>query len=81
MASGGVTSNNPLDIVVTNRINVCMTASELIAIQDRMGVTGAQLARWLNTTPLTVTRWRGGNHVIPGPAALAIKALSEGYRP
>lgn len=58
-----------------------MTSNDLIAIQDRMGVTGAQFARWLNVTPLTVARWRVGTHVIPGPAALAIKALSEGYRP
>lgn len=50
-------------------------------LQERIGCTGAQLARWLDVTPLTVTRYRTGAMPIPGPVALAMKALAEGWRP
>lgn len=58
-----------------------MTDSEFIQLQEKIGCTGAQLARWLGVTPLTITRYRTGAQPIPGPVALALKALSEGWRP
>ena len=39
------------------------------------------MARWLDVTPVTVTRWKTGYSPIPGPAALAIQALASGWRP
>lgn len=58
-----------------------MTSKELqITLRD-MGVSGAQMARWLNVTPLTVTRWKTGATPIPGPASIAMEALSTGWRP
>ena len=58
-----------------------MTPNEFIALQDRMGCTGAQLARWLDLKPLSITRYRTGATEIPGPVALAMKALATGWRP
>lgn len=58
-----------------------MNDAQLRISIKQIGCTGAQLARWLGVTPLTVTRWRTGAIEVPGPAALAIKALASGWRP
>jgi len=58
-----------------------MTADEFRILQDRIGCTGAQLARWLDVKPVSVTRWRTGATDVPGPVALAMKALASGWRP
>lgn len=81
MASGGANRNNPLD-TASFCLNLWpMNATEFKSVQSHMGVSGTQLAAWLKTTPETVSRWRSGVRPIPGSVALAIKALSEGYRP
>jgi hypothetical protein len=58
-----------------------MTSNEFIQTQERIGCTGAQLARWLGVKPLTVTRYRTGAQPIPGPVALSMQALATGWRP
>lgn len=58
-----------------------MTAGEFIQLQERIGCSAAQLARWMGLSPLTVTRYRTGAVPIPGPVALAMKALATGFRP
>jgi DNA-binding transcriptional regulator YdaS (Cro superfamily) len=58
-----------------------MTMEEFRSCQQQIGCTGAQLARWLGIKPLTVTRYRTGALQIPGPVALAMKALASGWRP
>lgn len=58
-----------------------MTKDEFRSGQERIGCTGAQLARWLGVKPLTVTRYRTGALSIPGPVDLAMKALISGWRP
>lgn len=58
-----------------------MDAKEFIALQDKIGCTGAQLARWLDMRPLSITRYRTGANEIPGPVALAMRALADGWRP
>jgi DNA-binding transcriptional regulator YiaG len=58
-----------------------MTTNEFRFALDRIGCTGAQLARWLGVSKLTVTRWRTGAVEVTGPAALAVKALADGWRP
>ncbi len=58
-----------------------MSRQELEAAIAYIGCSGAQLARWLDVTGMTITNWRSGRYDIPGPAAVAIKALMTGWRP
>jgi DNA-binding transcriptional regulator YdaS (Cro superfamily) len=58
-----------------------MTTAEFNACLERIGCTGVRLATWLDVKPLTVTRWRTGAVAVPGPAALAVRALASGWRP
>lgn len=58
-----------------------MTQHEFVTAQERIGCTGSQLARWMGVTPLTITRYRTGTIAVPGPVALAMKALASGWRP
>ncbi len=58
-----------------------MSQTEFIQAQERIGCSGAQLARWMGLSPLTIIRYRTGAQKIPGPVALAMKALGEGLRP
>jgi len=58
-----------------------MSSTDFIRAQERIGCAGTQLARWLGVTPLTITRYRTGTTAIPGPVALAMKALESGWRP
>lgn len=58
-----------------------MDSKELQITMAKMGVPSVQIARWLKVAPVTVMRWRQGKIEIPGPAALAIKALATGWRP
>jgi hypothetical protein len=58
-----------------------MISSEFIQAQERIGCSGAQLARWMELSPLTIVRYRTGAQKIPGPVALAMQALASGWRP
>jgi hypothetical protein len=58
-----------------------MSSREFIQAQERIGCTGAQLARWLGVKPLTISRYRTGAQPVPGPVALAMQALVSGWRP
>lgn len=68
-------------VSATIRYHLDMNATEFIMVQDAIGCTGAQLARWLDVKPLTITRYRTGANDIPGPVAVAMKALATGWRP
>jgi hypothetical protein len=63
------------------RYHLDMDKTEFTAIQATIGCTGTQLARWLDVKPLTITRYRTGANDIPGPVAVAMKALATGWRP
>jgi hypothetical protein len=58
-----------------------MSCKEFIQAQERIGCTGAQLARWMGLSTLTITRYRTGAAPVPGPVSLAMKALASGWRP
>jgi len=58
-----------------------MNKDEFRNAQAKIGCSGVQLARWLDLTPLTVTRYRTGFMPVPGPVAIAVKALASGWRP
>lgn len=64
-----------------SRYRCDMTTNEFITAQERIGCTGSQLARWLEVSPLTITRYRTGKVAVPGAVALAMKALAAGWRP
>lgn len=53
-----------------------MTPDELRDLQRRFGMTNDQLARAIGVSESTVVKWRGGQHPIPSPAALAIRSLA-----
>jgi len=58
-----------------------MNKEDFRTAQAKIGCTAAQLARWLDLTPLTITRYRTGYLPVPGPVSLAVKALASGWRP
>lgn len=55
-----------------------MTPDELRNQQAALGFTNEQLAEAIGVSLSTVVKWRGGQHAIPRPAALAIRALQLG---
>jgi transcriptional regulator with XRE-family HTH domain len=65
-----------------------MIAAKLEAIEQNGGITGSEIARLLDTTPETISRWRGGK-TQPQQRLLEhllyldwlISELSELYRP
>lgn len=60
-----------------------MTPAELSTIAKRafpVASWQARLAEQLNVHPTTVYRWTSGRIAIPGPVALAVRALEAGPR-
>jgi DNA-binding XRE family transcriptional regulator len=51
---------------------------ELIDLQARASMTNADLAEALGVSRSTVVKWRGGQHPIPNPVAIAVRALLRG---
>lgn len=55
-----------------------MTPTELKTIRNQLGLTQAGLAALLKVgSGRTVRRWEAGERAIPGPAAVALRLLSE----
>ena len=71
----------PVDTPVCAYYQDDMTPNEFMAAQKRIGCSAAQLGRWLNLSPVTITRYRRGTTDIPGPVAVAMEALASGWRP
>jgi DNA-binding transcriptional regulator YiaG len=58
-----------------------MTAAGIRAARSKLGLTQAGLAALLRSDLRTVQRWESGERGIPGPAAVALDALADGWRP
>lgn len=56
-----------------------MTAAEFIELQGDL--TTAQVAERLGVSESTITKWRGQQHPIPAPVAIAMRALFGGTTP
>lgn len=56
-----------------------MTADEFKTLQAKMGQQNDQIAELLGVSISTVVKWRGGQHGIPKPAQIAIRALAGSY--
>lgn len=56
-----------------------MTADEFKTLQAQMGQQNDQIAELLGVSISTVVKWRGGQHQIPKPAQIAIRALAGSY--
>ena len=54
-----------------------MTGLELREAQDRLGMSGLGLARWLGVSKNSVVAWRAGRTPVPGPVACAVRLLSQ----
>lgn len=52
-----------------------MNADELKDLQARADMTNEALAEALGVSLSTVVKWRGGQHQIPKPSSIAIRAL------
>jgi DNA-binding transcriptional regulator YiaG len=52
-----------------------VNADELKDLQARADMTNEALAEALGVSLSTVVKWRGGQHQIPKPSAIAIRAL------
>lgn len=52
-----------------------MTADEFKTLQAQRGWTIRQTAEALGRSVSTVVKWRGGQHQIPQPVAIAMRAL------
>jgi DNA-binding transcriptional regulator YiaG len=53
-----------------------LKAAELKRARLRLGLTQVELAKVLNVTSATVSRWERGEHKIPGAVALALPTLT-----
>lgn len=53
-----------------------MTADDLKTAQARAGMTSQELADALGVSLSTVVKWRGGQHAIPQPSAIAIRLIT-----
>ena len=53
-----------------------MTPDEFIRLQGEL--TNAQIAAQLGVSDSTITKWRGAQHPIPTPVAIAMRALFGG---
>ena len=53
-----------------------MTPAEFIELQGKL--TNAQIAERLGVSDSTITKWRGLQHPIPTPVAIAMRALFGG---
>lgn len=56
-----------------------MTADEFKNLQAQMGLLNDQLADRLGVSPSTVVKLRGAQHQVPGPVAIAMRALAQGF--
>lgn len=54
-----------------------ITAKELEAIRERLGLTQAELAEQFGVTLRTYSRWASGNATIPLVVSLAAKYLAK----
>lgn len=58
-----------------------MTAADFIDLQNRLGISRAELCQQLGIAPNTGTAYALGRHPIPRTVALACSALALGIRP
>lgn len=56
-----------------------MTAEEFKTLQAQMGLRNDQMAERLGVSLGTVVKLRGAQHPIPGPVAIAMRALAKGF--
>jgi DNA-binding transcriptional regulator YiaG len=54
-----------------------MTPSALTNARQRLALSQAALARLLGVHPQTISLWERGTHEVPGPVALALKAIER----
>jgi transcriptional regulator with XRE-family HTH domain len=52
-----------------------MNADELKQLQAQAGMTNEDLAEALGVSLSTIVKWRGNQHQIPKPSAIALRAL------
>lgn len=55
-----------------------LTPDDLRDLQAQLGMTNEQLADAIGVSLSTIVKWRGGQHPIPRPSAIAIRALQLG---
>lgn len=58
-----------------------MTAADFTALQDRLGISRAELCRRLGIAPNTGTAYALGRKQIPRTVALACAAVALGVKP
>jgi len=58
-----------------------MTAEEFIAMQERLGISRAELCRRLGLAPNTGTAYASGRTAIPITVALACSAIAANLKP
>ncbi len=54
-----------------------MTGAQLRALRLGMGLEQTKLARKLGVCAATVSRWENNHRAVPGPVAVAVKALAK----
>jgi DNA-binding transcriptional regulator YiaG len=54
-----------------------MTPTILLETRARLALSQAVLATYLGVHPLTVGRWEAGARAVPGPVALALRAIER----
>lgn len=54
-----------------------MTAVEFRATRLALGLTQVALARFLGVAVRSIRHWESGHHHVPGPVALAVRALAQ----
>lgn len=52
-----------------------MRPEEFCELQEKQGWTNQQTADRLGVSPSSVTKWRGGQHDIPVPVQIAMRAI------
>lgn len=57
------------------RLTISMNGTDLRLALKELGWKGVELARRLNVSALTVSRWVTGSHPIPGPAVAYVEAM------
>lgn len=57
--------------------NVVMDGPEMAALLQRIGWTGGELARRLNTRDITVSRWLNGRREIPDNLAEWLQQVAD----
>lgn len=62
-----------------------MAPADVSWVRDLLGLSLAELARWLRLSPENGARmvrdWESGRRPVTGPAGVAMQAFAEGFRP